>query len=198
MERFQWEYFPCQKPEVRPSLFVCLCHHSSIQLFLPPTWAHLWWEISCWRLLRMVIFVQQKTFLQKNEWLLSCFKIKINRKICTSLHLRSAFFGAIPPKCSCIFMEYVGSFSDSFANLGLIFSLRFPWFQKNIQKAEKISSPSLRWNLKMMVSKWNILFQGVIFRFHVKLWEGMHQRFSDLIFTPLLWMHRLRCPTWTL
>ena len=28
----------------------------------------------------------------------------------------------------------------------------------------------LTWNLKMMVSKRNLLFQGVIFRFHVKLW----------------------------
>ncbi len=35
--------------------------------------------------------------------------------------------------------------------------------------------PSLRWNLKMMVSKRNLLFQGAIFRFHVKLWEGKQQ-----------------------
>ena len=32
---------------------------------------------------------------------------------------------------------------------------------------------SLTWNLKMMVSIRNLLFQGVIFRFHVKLWEGI-------------------------
>ena len=31
---------------------------------------------------------------------------------------------------------------------------------------------SLTWNLKMMVSKRNLLFQGAIFRFHVKLWEA--------------------------
>ena len=31
---------------------------------------------------------------------------------------------------------------------------------------------SLTWNLKTMVSKMNLLFQGAIFRFHVKLWEG--------------------------
>ena len=37
----------------------------------------------------------------------------------------------------------------------------------------KVPSPSLTWKLKMMVSKRNLLFQGVIFRFHVKLWEGM-------------------------
>ena len=30
--------------------------------------------------------------------------------------------------------------------------------------------PSLTWNLKMMVSKRNLFFQGAIFRFHVKLW----------------------------
>ena len=30
----------------------------------------------------------------------------------------------------------------------------------------------LTWNLKMMVSKRNLLFKGAIFRFYVKLWEG--------------------------
>ena len=34
-----------------------------------------------------------------------------------------------------------------------------------------IHSPSLTWNLKMMVSKRNLLFKGAIFRFHLKLWE---------------------------
>ena len=33
-----------------------------------------------------------------------------------------------------------------------------------------IHSQSLTWNLKMMVSKRNLLFQGLIFRFHVNLW----------------------------
>ena len=32
-----------------------------------------------------------------------------------------------------------------------------------------IHPQSLTWNLKMMVSKRNLLFQGLIFRFHVKL-----------------------------
>ena len=32
-----------------------------------------------------------------------------------------------------------------------------------------VPSPSLTWNLKMMVSKRNLLFQDAIFRFHVKL-----------------------------
>ena len=35
-----------------------------------------------------------------------------------------------------------------------------------------LHSTSLTWNLKMMVSKRNLLFQGTIFGFHVKLWEG--------------------------
>ena len=34
---------------------------------------------------------------------------------------------------------------------------------------QEVPSPSLRWNLKMMVSNRNLLFQGLIFRFHVKL-----------------------------
>ena len=41
----------------------------------------------------------------------------------------------------------------------------------------RLYSPSLTWNLKMMVSKkespWNLLFQGAIFRFHMKLLEGI-------------------------
>ena len=40
-------------------------------------------------------------------------------------------------------------------------------------KYQNIYSPSLTWNLKMMISKRNLLFQGAIFRFHVKLWEGI-------------------------
>jgi len=36
-----------------------------------------------------------------------------------------------------------------------------------------LPSQSLTWNLKMMVSKRNLLFQGAIFRFHVKFWEAM-------------------------
>ena len=35
-----------------------------------------------------------------------------------------------------------------------------------------LHSPSLTWNVKMMVFKRNLLFQGTIFRFHVELWEG--------------------------
>ena len=35
---------------------------------------------------------------------------------------------------------------------------------------------NLTWNLKIMVSKWTFLFQGLIFRFHVKFWDfgGVH------------------------
>ena len=39
-------------------------------------------------------------------------------------------------------------------------------------KRSGLHSPSLTWNLKMMVSKRNLLFQGAMFRFHVKLREG--------------------------
>ena len=38
----------------------------------------------------------------------------------------------------------------------------------------RIPSRSLTWNLKMMVSKRNLLFQGLIFRFHVKLQGCMY------------------------
>ena len=34
----------------------------------------------------------------------------------------------------------------------------------------------------MMVSKRNLLFQGAIFRFHVKLWEGMFHQIETHIF----------------
>ena len=35
--------------------------------------------------------------------------------------------------------------------------------------AKDLHSPSLTWNLQMMISKRNLLFQGTISRFHVKL-----------------------------
>ena len=52
-----------------------------------------------------------------------------------------------------------------------------------------LHSPSLTWNLKRMVSKRNLLFQGAIFRFHVKLWEGKRVRRSAVFFGgwPWLW-----------
>ena len=34
----------------------------------------------------------------------------------------------------------------------------------------------------MMVSKRNLLFQGAIFRFHVKLWQGMFHQIETHIF----------------
>ena len=39
----------------------------------------------------------------------------------------------------------------------------------SLHKNEYIHSQSLTWNLKMVVSKRNLFFQGLIFRFHVKL-----------------------------
>ena len=44
--------------------------------------------------------------------------------------------------------------------------------RKKWGKNGKVPSQSLTWNLKMMVFKRNLLLQGAIFRFHVKLWEG--------------------------
>ena len=43
----------------------------------------------------------------------------------------------------------------------------FQFCQRNLQPV--LHPQSLTWNLKMMVSKGNLLFQGLIFRFHVKL-----------------------------
>ena len=50
------------------------------------------------------------------------------------------------------------------------------------------SSPSLTWNLKLMVSKRNLLFQGVIFRFHVKLWEGFQLNVSSFFFHDIFFL----------
>ena len=47
----------------------------------------------------------------------------------------------------------------------------------NSKRGEKWSKNSLTWNLKVMVSKRNLLFQGAIYRFHVKLWEGEFAHF---------------------
>ena len=40
--------------------------------------------------------------------------------------------------------------------------------QACFQKQHWIHPRNLTWNLKIMVSKWSLLFQGLIFRFHVK------------------------------
>ena len=48
--------------------------------------------------------------------------------------------------------------------------LYFPRFHRG----RGILPRNLRWNLKMMVSKRNLLFQGLHFRFHVKF-RGVHQ-----------------------
>ena len=52
-----------------------------------------------------------------------------------------------------------------------------------------IHPQSLTWNLKMMVSNRDILFQWLIFRFHVKLWEGIHEFSMILVFQ--IWGSRL-------
>ena len=40
------------------------------------------------------------------------------------------------------------------------------------KKPGYLPSPSLTWNRKWWFFKRNLLFQGAVFRFHVKLWEG--------------------------
>ena len=45
---------------------------------------------------------------------------------------------------------------------------RIPWHVVQRRKNNWLHPQSLTWNLKMMVSKRNLLFQGLIFRFHVK------------------------------
>ena len=54
----------------------------------------------------------------------------------------------------------------------------------------RLHSPSLTWNLKMMVSKRNLLFRGTIFRFYVKLWEGYLKKksASTLVMMDTTWM----------
>ena len=47
-------------------------------------------------------------------------------------------------------------------------------------RTHSLPSPILTWNLKMMVSKRNLLFQGAIFRFHVKLLEGRSTNLSQV------------------
>ena len=43
--------------------------------------------------------------------------------------------------------------------------------KKKTQNHQSFYTPqNLTWNLKMMVSKWTFLFQGLMFRFHVKFW----------------------------
>jgi len=38
---------------------------------------------------------------------------------------------------------------------------------------KEVHPRNLTWNLKMMVSNRNLLFQGLIFRFHDKLWGSI-------------------------
>ena len=56
-------------------------------------------------------------------------------------------------------------------NFGVGGQPKAPQTNKNMVK---ICTPRKTWNLKLMVSKRNLPFQGAIFRFHLKLWEGMH------------------------
>ena len=62
--------------------------------------------------------------------------------------------------------DFRGSIQKGLIMCASLFLHDVKWILKNIH------SPSLTWNLKMMVSKRNLLFQGTIFRFHIKLWEG--------------------------
>ena len=49
--------------------------------------------------------------------------------------------------------------------------------EKTSKAVEQVPSPSLTWNLNMMVSKRNLLFQGLLFRFHVKF-QGCKRTFG--------------------
>ena len=60
-------------------------------------------------------------------------------------------------------------------SFGRMFSPIFPpnfsffFFQNFLDLWTHLTHPrNLTWNLKMMVSKWTFLFQGLIFRFHIK------------------------------
>ena len=44
------------------------------------------------------------------------------------------------------------------------------WHLKKYVHVQVVHPLKLTWNLKLIVSKRNLLFQGLIFRFHVKLW----------------------------
>ena len=48
---------------------------------------------------------------------------------------------------------------------GIVFWSICRWFRQKCPFT--VPSQSLTWNLKMMVSTWNLLFHGLIFRFHV-------------------------------
>ena len=64
---------------------------------------------------------------------------------------------------------------------------------ETIQNSWKNYNPQvLAWNLKMMVSNRNLLFQGLIFRFHVKLWGVVRLGMS---FIKFLW-HSKYCNFW--
>ena len=52
------------------------------------------------------------------------------------------------------------------------------WWPPNRGWKGHLEEPGMihTWNLKRMVSKRNLLFKGAIFRFHVKIWEGIYRR----------------------
>ena len=59
------------------------------------------------------------------------------------------------------------------------------------QKTDPILPRNLTWNLKMMVSKMNHLFQGLLFRFHVKFqgctFQWFHMRFTFPVSAAAYW-----------
>ena len=78
------------------------------------------------------------------------------------------------------------------------------WKKVQLGKKNKVHHRNLPWNLKMMVSNMNLLFQGLIFRFHVKL-RGSNNK-QDLPPKKLTWNvkihqlekehHLLKPPFW--
>ena len=51
-------------------------------------------------------------------------------------------------------------------------TVMFGHISKTLISFRKVLPQNLTWNLKMMVSKRNLLFQGLLFRFHVKFQGG--------------------------
>ena len=70
--------------------------------------------------------------------------------------------------CFHSFLHCLGVFwKNVFTHFSTKFLLFF--FQNFLDLWTHLTHPrNLTWNLKMMVSKWTFLFQGLIFRFHIK------------------------------
>ena len=92
---------------------------------------------------------------------LSCLTEDVNyRNHCSFVPFLFFFFAGVEPW---MFEIYLVS-----SERGLFFKMKGT---PRVARGSRIPSPILTWKSKMMVSKRNLLFQGAIFRFHVKLGE---------------------------